>query len=125
MRFSQQRETVKNIVRGTNSHPTAEWVYTQTKKIIPNISLGTVYRNLKTLQQTGQINIIHDGPVARYDWNLETHHHLKCIECGEIVDINKIDTNVQNFVEKNYDFKVSEIDLTILGACSKHNNQEH
>ena len=115
MRFSQQRETVKNIVKGTNSHPTAEWVYTQTKKVIPNISLGTVYRNLKTLQETGQINIIHDGPVARYDWNLEAHHHLKCIECGEIVDINKI--------EKNYEFKVSEIDLTISGTCSKHKNR--
>ena len=123
MRFSQQRETVKNVVRGTNSHPTAEWVYTQTKKVIPNISLGTVYRNLKTLQETGQINVIHDGPVARYDWNLESHHHLKCIECGEIVDINKIDTNVQNFVEKNYEFKVSEIDLTISGICSKHKNR--
>ena len=123
MRFSQQRETVKKIVRGTNSHPTAEWVYTQTKKVIPNISLGTVYRNLKTLQETGQINMIHDGPVARYDWNLEAHHHLKCIECGEIVDINKIDTNVKNFVEKNYEFKVSEIDLTISGTCSKHKNR--
>ena len=123
MRFSQQRETVKNIVKGTNSHPTAEWVYTQTKKVIPNISLGTVYRNLKSLQETGQINIIHDGPVARYDWNLEVHHHLKCIECGEIVDINKIDTNVKNFVEKNYEFKVSEIDLTISGTCSKHKNR--
>ena len=52
MRFSQQRETIKNVVRGTNSHPTAEWVYTQTKKVIPNISLGTVYRNLKTLQES-------------------------------------------------------------------------
>ena len=99
MRFSQQRETVKNIVRGTNSHPTAEWVYAQTKKVIPNISLGTVYWNLKTLQETGQINVIHDGPVTRYDWNLEAHHLLKCIESGEIVDINKIDTSMQNFVE--------------------------
>ena len=85
--------------------------------------MGTVYRNLKTLQETGQINVIHDGPVARYDWNLEAHHHLKCIECGEIVDINKIDTNVKNFVEKNYEFKVSEIDLTISGTCSKHKNR--
>ena len=69
MRFSQQRETVKNIVRGTNSHPTAEWVYTQTKKVIPNISLGTVYRNLKTLQETGQINII---PVSYTHLTLPT-----------------------------------------------------
>ena len=122
MRFSQQRETVKNVTRGTTCHPTAEWVHTQTKKLIPKISLGTVYRNLKTLQKTGQISIIHDGSVTRYDWNLEAHHHLKCIECGEIVDINKIDTNVKNFVEKNYEFKVSEIDLTISGKCRKHKN---
>ena len=51
MRFSQQRETVKNVVRGTNSHPTAEWVYTQTKKVIPKktskISLSIVTKNKK------------------------------------------------------------------------------
>ena len=125
MRFSQQRETVKNVVRGTNSHPTAEWIYNQTKKVIPDISLGTIYRNLKTLQKTGQINVIYDGPVARYDWNLDNHHHLKCIECGEIVDIDKVNSNIQNFVEKNYEFKVSEIDVTIIGTCSKHKNKEH
>jgi len=120
MRYSHQRDTIRKIVNNTKAHPTAEWVYTETKKVIPNISLGTVYRNLKVLVESGQINVIYDGPIARYDWNLNNHDHLKCIKCGEIVDINKINTNLQNHIENNYEFKVSEIDVTISGTCSKH-----
>ena len=63
MRYSYQREAIKKVVKGTNSHPTADWVYNQTKKIIPKISLGTVYRNLKQLSKDGKINTIYDGNI--------------------------------------------------------------
>tara|TARA_B100001287_G_scaffold176969_1_gene149216 strand:- start:428 stop:595 length:168 start_codon:yes stop_codon:yes gene_type:complete len=51
MRYSYQREVVKEIICSTKSHPTADWIYSQAKKKISNISLGTVYRNLKTLEE--------------------------------------------------------------------------
>ena len=53
MRFSYQRQKIREIVHNTNSHPTADWVYLEVKKSIPNISLGTVYRNLKQLEESG------------------------------------------------------------------------
>ena len=90
MRYSHQREAIKKVVQNTNSHPTADWVFNQTKKIIPNISLGTVYRNLKRLEEEGEMNTIYDGNIARYDWNTESHDHLKCKECGDLVDVHLV-----------------------------------
>ena len=55
MRFSKQREVIQNIVQRTNSHPTADWIFHKAKKEIPNISLGTVYRNLNQLNKDGVI----------------------------------------------------------------------
>ena len=82
MRYSHQREIIKEVVYSTNSHPNVEWIYQETKKVIPKISLGTVYRNLKVLERAGQINVFYDGPIARYDWNLNNHHHLVRIALG-------------------------------------------
>ncbi|MDG1847820.1 MAG: transcriptional repressor, partial [Candidatus Marinimicrobia bacterium] len=86
MRYSYQREVIKNIVCSTKSHPNAEWVFCEAKKQIENISLGTVYRNLKILENTGKIKSIHDDNQVRYDGNTEHHHHLKCSECGVLID---------------------------------------
>ena len=47
--YSRQREAILEVLRSTDTHPTANWIYTEVKKTIPNISLGTVYRNLKCL----------------------------------------------------------------------------
>ena len=69
MRYSHQREVIKGIICSTKSHPTADWIYLQAKKKISNISLGTVYRNLKTLEEIGSIKVIHDSNQVRYDGN--------------------------------------------------------
>ena len=50
MRYSRQREVIMNVIHSTSTHPTADWVYKKTQQFIPNISLGTVYRNLKQLE---------------------------------------------------------------------------
>ena len=89
MRYSEQREVIKNIVRSTKTHPSADWIYIEAKKIINNISLGTVYRNLKTLAKTGDIRIIYDNDQAKYDGNLDGHQHLKCLKCGRTHSINR------------------------------------
>lgn len=120
MRYSYQRETIKNIVYNTNSHPTAEWVYTRTKKIIPNISLGTVYRNLRILAETGEINIINDGNSARYDWNTNDHSHLKCKECDSLIDIQLAKDDLVSKIEKQFKFDVNDVEMTFIGTCSKH-----
>ena len=120
MRYSHQRELIKEIVYSTNSHPTADWVFGKVKRSIPNISLGTVYRNLKQLNDEGIICTIYDGTVARYDWNREPHDHLKCIECGDLIDAEIFRDDIKKIVKKNYNFKVDDVEMTIIGTCNKH-----
>tara|TARA_Y100000588_G_C13511876_1_gene609748 strand:+ start:60 stop:425 length:366 start_codon:yes stop_codon:yes gene_type:complete len=120
VRFSHQRELIKKVVQSTNSHPTAGWVYDQVKNSVPNISLGTVYRNLKQLTDEGFIKILYDGSVARYDWNLNTHNHLKCTVCGSLIDVHLSNDELNRTVKKKYDFEVSDIKITIIGKCNKH-----
>ena len=121
MRYSRQRNIIRDIVFSTNSHPNADWVYHEAKNFIPSMSLGTVYRNLKQLSKMGIIKTIYDGSVARFDWNTHPHNHLKCIECGRITDIEIEKTN--NFAEKvldDHDFDVHDIEVTFIGTCLEH-----
>ena len=121
MRFSFQRKVIRDIVKSTKTHPSADWIFNRVKTIIPNISLGTVYRNLKYLEDVGEINTISDGQVKRYDGNTKGHHHLKCKKCGDLIDINNYNNIVSKNIMDKYNFKVEEVNLTILGECQKHN----
>ena len=121
MRFSQKREIIKNLVRSTNTHPTADWVFHEAKQIVPNISLGTVYRNLKQLSGEGLIRKFYDNNVARYDWNIRPHSHLKCSSCGDLIDVKVSDKNFKKTIQKRFDFNVSDVEITFIGKCSKHN----
>ena len=122
MRYSKQREKIKNIVCDSNSHPNADWIFRETKKEIPNISLGTVYRNLKQLEKSGQIKSIHNGGSVRYDGNVKKHNHLRCTVCDDLIDIQIAHDVLYNSVINRYNFKVDEIELTIIGRCEKHLN---
>ena len=76
-RKSRQRERILLLLRKTASHPTAEWVYMKLKKEIPDLSLGTVYRNLKVLMEQGQIQKLPAGSVFdRFEGNIAPHYHL-------------------------------------------------
>ena len=120
MRYSHQRETIREIVSSTKAHPTADWIFQKAKKKISNISLGTVYRNLKQLNEEGAIRIIYDNNIARYDWNIDPHDHLKCNKCGNITDINMRSEELQKKVWNQYKFEADNIEITITGICNKH-----
>ena len=120
MRHSLQRDTIKNVVCSTDCHPTADWVYNEVRKLIPNISLGTVYRNLSQLSDNSSIRTIQDGSVTRYDGNIKPHHHLKCIKCGEIKDINIHNLNLKEKIKSKFDFDPIDIEITVIGKCNKH-----
>lgn len=89
MNYSRQRESILNYLRSTASHPTAETVYQNILAENPNISLGTVYRNLTLLTETGEIRKISTfaGP-HRYDGNTAPHYHFICVECGAVLDLD-------------------------------------
>ncbi len=89
-RYSKQRETVLTVLRNTKHHPTAANVYEEARKVIPNISLGTVYRNLSQLSDAGEVYSVKapDGS-EHFDANFKEnpHPHLICRECGSVVDL--------------------------------------
>lgn len=86
--YSRQREAILNVLRSTDTHPTANWIYTKVREQLPNISLGTVYRNLSDLSAAGEILSINVGDgFEHFDGNISHHLHLTCRSCGNISDI--------------------------------------
>jgi Fur family ferric uptake transcriptional regulator/Fur family peroxide stress response transcriptional regulator len=116
-RNTQQRKIILDILRSTNIHPTADWIYEQARKEIPNISLGTVYRNLKILKESGQIIEINDGKQSRFDGRIDEHYHFKCISCERIFDVEKEDLSGLKIIG-NKNFIIHRIDILITGVCN-------
>lgn len=87
-RHSRQRDEIIRVLCSTKSHPTAEWVYEEVKKTIPNISLATVYRNLAKLAEEKRIIKLGLGTnMEHFDGNPEPHYHIVCCDCGRVHDI--------------------------------------
>lgn len=88
IKYSRQREAIKEYLSHTKEHPTADMVFMNIKNIYPNISLGTVYRNLNLLADMGEIIKINgqDG-VVRFDSKSKPHYHFICDICGNVMDI--------------------------------------
>lgn len=88
LKYSRQREAIKTFLMNCPDHPTADTVYTCLRQTYPNISLGTVYRNLALLEQIGEITKISTGSGAEhYDANMTQHQHFICTRCNKVYDI--------------------------------------
>lgn len=86
-RYSWQREAILDVLRSSQEHPTAEWIHRQIKPVIPNISLGTVYRNLQQLVDAGLVKAHQFGTgKMRYDANIGHHLHFICENCDRVED---------------------------------------
>lgn len=88
MKYSRQRELIRNYLASTTSHPTADKVYDEIRKEIPNISLGTVYRNLNQLAEAGEILKVSCGDGCdHFDGNPNPHYHFICKSCHCVLDL--------------------------------------
>ncbi|WP_018124527.1 Fur family transcriptional regulator [Desulfovibrio oxyclinae] len=87
-RLSKQRRVILEELRKVTSHPTADEVYDMVRKILPRISLGTVYRNLEFLNSQGMVlKLGGPGEQKRFDGNPDPHPHIRCEVCSRIADI--------------------------------------
>src|SRR5262245_14543887 len=85
--LTPQRLAVYQMLASTEAHPSAEEVYRAIKPGMPSLSLGTVYRTLELLESHGIVSRIYtNGDQARFDANLEPHHHLVCVACQKVID---------------------------------------
>ncbi len=114
-RFSKQRFAVLNELSKLNTHPTADEIYEIVKKTIPNISLGTVYRNLNNLCDEGTVLKFTTDGKERFDANIKPHIHLCCEKCGEISDVFNEFSAYTNELLNNKTFKINNI--IISGMC--------
>ena len=99
IKYSRQRESIKEFLMGRRDHPTAETVYLSLREKYPNISLGTVYRNLSLLADMGEIMRIStgDGP-DRFDGNASPHYHFFCRKCGQVSDLDMENIDIINVI---------------------------
>lgn len=88
IKYSKQRESIKEYLAHTTSHPTADTIYSHIKKTNPTISLGTVYRNLNLLYENGEILKLTCGDGSdHFDGNSSPHYHFICSSCGCVMDL--------------------------------------
>lgn len=120
--YSAKREAIYSAICSTTTHPDAEWIYNKVRADFPNISLGTVYRNLVMLRNEGKI--ISLGVVKgceRFDGNVHEHSHFICTECGRIIDVSRNFavhiSNLDELVQKELGVKVESHDLAFYGKC--------
>ncbi|MGY3765198.1 ferric iron uptake transcriptional regulator [Vagococcus vulneris] len=123
-KLTPQREaTVCVLLENEKDHLSAEEIYMLVKLKTPEIGLATVYRTLEMLTELNILNKVNfDDGLARYDMRKEGakhfHHHLLCIECGAIEEIEEdLLDDVEKIVENNYHFKVTDHRLTFHGIC--------
>lgn len=87
-RMTQQRAVILEELRKLKTHPTADELYQIVRQRLPRISLGTVYRNLLFLTESGQIAKLEiAGSTNRFDANMQPHQHVRCVCCGSVADI--------------------------------------
>ena len=118
-RKSKQKEAILRVVKGTDTHPTADWIYGQVRREIPNISLGTVYRNLKLMTNDGHILELNpDGTLSRYDGNTKNHYHFACEKCGRIFDLDvPVNKALNNRIAKKTGCVVNNHRIEFCGLC--------
>jgi len=119
MKKTKQKEAILRVLRSTTSHPTADWIYAEVRKEIPNISLGTVYRNIKLLRQSGEISEIDfSGTLSRFDGNPDNHYHFRCEKCGRVFDVDEpVNKELDERVARKTGFKISHHRLEFRGLC--------
>ena len=125
--YSKQREAIITVLRDMKTHPTASAVYEKAREIIPNISLGTVYRNLAALRESGDILAISIGDgFDHFDGDKSPHIHLHCKECKEIIDLYMTEDPAGEFAT-DYGFVPDTSIYIVSGICkdcaSKKNQQ--
>ncbi len=119
LKRSRQRDMIKAFLMGRKDHPTADVVYMNVRKDNPNISLGTVYRNLTLLSELGEIRRLRLGDgVDHYDADTSPHYHFVCEECGSVIDL-EMDSleKITEIAGAGFDGKIAGHVTYFYGIC--------
>ncbi len=119
IKFSRQREAIIDYLHHTTSHPTAEMVYTYVQKQYPNVSLGTVYRNLNLLADEGEIlRLTQVDGSDRFDGNITPHYHFFCSHCKQVFDLKTTSLeHINTLANVGFDGVVEGHQILFYGQC--------
>ena len=118
----RKRNAILSYLRSTDIHPSADMVYAHLKSEIPDISLGTVYRNLSMFRQQGMIISVGTvGGVERFDGNTEPHVHFVCNDCSAVIDLPQMQVPQQlsQIAMDQMGGQVDSCQLTFTGRCGQ------
>lgn len=126
LNYSRQREAILDYLCHTTSHPTAEEVYTHIKGIYPNISLGTVYRNLALLVEHGQALKIQGDECDHFDGQTKPHYHFLCDACHRVYDVEMPPfSELEHDAACRFPGKIRGHSVLFYGVCDNcMNNQQ-
>lgn len=119
IKYSRQRQEIKNFLMTRKDHPTADVVYMNVRQQYPNISLGTVYRNLTLLADMGDIARLRLGDgIDHFDADTSPHYHFICSKCGQVMDLrmNNIDSIV-DIAGMNFNGEIQGHITYFYGIC--------
>ena len=119
MNKSRQRDAIVNYIMTYHNHPTADTIYNAIKKDFPNISLGTVYRNLTLLTELGTIKKLSCGGISEhFDGDTTPHNHFICNQCGNITDLDMENIDfINELASKHFDGEISGHNIYFYGLC--------
>ena len=125
LKYSRQREAIKDYLSSVTTHPTADTVYMHIKEEFPNISLGTVYRNLSFLVEQGEVLSLKLGDgKEHFDGHTEPHYHFICTECGKVEDIFMKELQINKIAQDHFDGIIKGHQTYYYGICPKCNKKD-
>lgn len=118
MKNTPQRLTIEKVIAECSEHPTAEEVYANTVKHLPNISVATVYRILNNMVEEGKLNKVRvpDG-ADRFDKILTPHSHICCSVCNRVDNVNTLFSPDKDWISDRLGYQVTGCVMTFEGIC--------
>jgi Fur family ferric uptake transcriptional regulator len=121
MRLTTQRQIILEELGKVKSHPTANEVYDMVRKRLPRIGLGTVYRNLELMADSGVILKLEvGGTQKRFDATIDPHYHIRCSSCGKVDDIEmEVQEQINEAAEAISTYKILGHHIEFTGICGE------
>lgn len=120
MRLTTQRQIILEELGKVTSHPTANEVYDMVRKRLPRIGLGTVYRNLELLAESGVILKLEvGGTQKRFDATVDPHYHIRCAQCGKVDDIEiPVQEQIEEAAHHASSYEILGHHIEFSGICN-------
>lgn len=127
LKYSRQRESIKATLMNRYDHPTADMLYTTIRQEYPNISLGTVYRNLNLLVELGEIQKLTCGDGKdRFDADTSPHYHFVCKCCNSVLDLTMTPIpDVEREAAERLGAEVESHSIYFYGTCQNCLKPQH